>query len=150
VEAPVPELLEVLGKARYFSERTEGAFDVTVKPALDLLRSYLGGASLPSDADFRTAKGLIDFEWLSISRDLVSLSKYVMSITLDCIGKGYVLDRAAARLRSYGIRSALIQGGGTVVAIGSRCDGSPWWMVQSLLQVTVKTSSRLTSALITS
>lgn len=126
VEAPACELVEVLGKARYFSERTEGAFDVTVQPALDLLRKYLINGSLPSDGDFETARSLIDFERLWVSRDLVSLGRPGMSITLDCIGKGYVLDKAAARLRSYGIRSALIQGGGTVVAIGRRYDGSPW------------------------
>jgi thiamine biosynthesis lipoprotein len=126
VKAPTSNLLDVLGKARYFSDRTEGAFDVTVKPALDLLRRYAIRASLPSDAEFETAKSLIDFERLSVSGDLVSLEKPGMSVTLDCIGKGYVLDRVAARLRSFGIRSALIQGGGTVVAIGTRCDGSPW------------------------
>jgi len=126
VEVPTPELVEALRKARYFSNRTEAAFDITVKPALDLLQTYLVGASLPSDAEFEAARSLIDFELLSVSKSGVSLGKPGMGVTLDCIGKGYILDKAAERLREHGIRSALIQGGGTLVAIGARLDGSPW------------------------
>jgi thiamine biosynthesis lipoprotein len=126
LETPAPELFDVLNKARHFYDRTDGAFDITVKPALDLLQRCLVGTSLPSDAEFETAKGLIDSESLSVSKDIVSFWKPGMGITLDCIGKGYVLDMAAARLRAHGIRSALVQGGGTLVAIGTRLDGSPW------------------------
>ena len=126
VEAPTPELVEALLKARYFSDRTDGAFDITVKPALDLLQRYLDGTSLPSDAEFEAARSVIDFEMLSVSKDVLSLGKARMGVTLDCIGKGYILDKAAERLREHGIRSALIQGGGTLLAIGARLDGSPW------------------------
>jgi thiamine biosynthesis lipoprotein len=126
VEAPTADLVEALSRAQYFSDRTDGVFDVTVKPALDLLEMYLISESLPSDADFQAARSLIDFEMLSVSKDALSLDKAGMGATLDCIGKGYILDKAAERLREHGIRSALIQGGGTLVAIGARLDGSPW------------------------
>ena len=126
LETPASELFDVLEKARHFSDGTNGAFDITVKPALDLLQRYLGGASLPSDTEFEVARRLTDFELLSVSKDIVSFGKPGMGVTLDCIGKGYVLDMAAARLRAHGIRSALVQGGGTLVAIGTRLDGSSW------------------------
>ncbi len=126
LETPTPELAEVLDRARCFSDRTGGAFDVTVKPALDLLQNLLVNAALPSDAEFEAVRRLIDFELLSFSKDAVSFAERGMGITLDCIGKGYVLDRAAERLRSHGICSALVRGGGTLVAIGARLDGSPW------------------------
>ncbi|MGB9023880.1 MAG: FAD:protein FMN transferase [Candidatus Bathyarchaeia archaeon] len=126
VETPARELFDALHIAEYFYDRTEGVFDITVKPVLDLLESYRGSSSLPSEVEFDAAKRLVDFQSLSISKDALTLAKPKMGITLDCIGKGYVLDKAAERLRAYGISSALIQGGGTVVAIGSRSDGSPW------------------------
>jgi thiamine biosynthesis lipoprotein len=126
VTAPAQALLELLDKSRCFYERSEGAFDITVKPALDLFQNRLDSAFLPSDADFEVARSLIDFEQLSFSKDYVSFAKLGMGITLDCIAKGYALDRAAARMKSHGVSSALIQGGGTLVAIGSRSDGSPW------------------------
>lgn len=110
VEAPTPGFIEVLGEARSFYERTEGAFDITVKPALDLFQNRLDSGFLPSDTDFEAARSLIDFEQLSFSKDCVSLAKLGMGITLDCIAKGYVLDRAAARMKLHGVRSALIQG----------------------------------------
>jgi FAD:protein FMN transferase len=126
LEKPTSGLLDALVKARYFSDKTDGAFDITVKPALDLLERYLEGAPLPTDAEFERAKGLIDFESFTTSKADLRFDKPGMSITLDCIGKGYALDMAAARLRAHGIGSALIQGGGTLVAIGRKLDGSPW------------------------
>lgn len=126
LKAPTPELVEVFRKAQYFSDRTDGAFDITVEPALNLLLSCLVGSSLPSDAEFEAARRLIDFEQFSVTNNVVTFGKPGMGVTLDCIGKGRILDKAAERLREHGVRSALIQGGGTLVAIGAKLDGSPW------------------------
>lgn len=126
LESPSRELEEVLSTSKLNWEETGGAFDVTVKPALDLFQGSTGASAIPSEFQFERAKALIDFEKLSFSSSFVSLPDRGMGITLDCIGKGYALDRAALRLKERGVRSALIQGGGTAVAIGSRPDGSPW------------------------
>ncbi|MDC7227526.1 MAG: FAD:protein FMN transferase, partial [Spirochaetales bacterium] len=42
------------------------------------------------------------------------------------IAKGFAADAAAAKLRSEGINSALINLGGNVLALGSKADGSSW------------------------
>ena len=49
------------------------------------------------------------------------------AVALDLGGslKGTALDRAASLLRAAGIRNALINIGGTVMALGSR-QGKPW------------------------
>lgn len=126
IESPQPELVDIMSQSSHYSEKTEGAFDVTVKPALDLFENRRAGTFPPTDASFDAAKNLIDYEKVSVSAGAVSLAKPGMGITLDCLGKGYVLDRAAAILRAHGIDSALIDGGGTLVAVGSRSDGSAW------------------------
>jgi FAD:protein FMN transferase len=126
IEAPQWELFDILSQASHYSERTEGAFDITVKPALDLFENISSQFSPPTDAEFEAARRLIDFERISLSRQFVSFTEANMGITLDCIGKGYVLDRAAEILKEHGITSALVDGSGTLVAVGSRSDGSPW------------------------
>lgn len=126
IESPQRELVDILSQSSHYSEKTEGAFDVTVKPALDLFENRRAGSFPPTDASFDAAKNLIDYEKVSVSDGAVSFAEPGMGITLDCLGKGYVLDRAAAILRAHGIDSALIDGGGTLVAVGSRSDGSAW------------------------
>jgi thiamine biosynthesis lipoprotein len=124
--SPDPGLVEVLKLAEGYSELSEGAYDVTVLPALNLFKDAAGGLNLPTDAQFDSAKALIDFEKLSVSDSEVSLSASGMGVTLDCIGKGWILDRIHDRLKSKGVRSALVQGGGSFRAVGARADGSPW------------------------
>jgi thiamine biosynthesis lipoprotein len=123
---PDPELVQVLKLAAHNSDLTEGAYDVTVLPALNLFKDVAAGGSLPTDAQFDGAKALIDFEKLNVSDGEVSFSASGMGMTLDCIGKGWILDRIHDRLKTKGVRSALVQGGGSFRAVGAKADGSPW------------------------
>jgi thiamine biosynthesis lipoprotein len=126
IDSPQPRLLDILDRATEYSEKTEASFDITVKPALDLFENRRSDNFPPSEGEFDEARRLIDFEKLSVSSGSVSFDRSGMGITLDCLGKGYVLDHAAQILKTHGIDSALIDGGGTLIAIGARGDGSPW------------------------
>lgn len=126
LEDPSQDVLRVIRGATGYSERTEGSFDVTVKPVLDLLQAYLAGAPFPTDAQFDAAKRLIDYEHVTVDDKLVEYSAPGTQITLDGIATGYILDSAVAALKSSGIRSAFVNVGGTVSTIGSRADGTPW------------------------
>ena len=123
---PSPELLEAVQESLKLSETTEGTFDVTVQPALDLFTRFLSGGPDPTDADFAAAQKLIDFEKLTADQGGLTFATPGMGATLDGIAPGYILDKTAASLKSSGVKSALVQAGGTIVAIGARSDGSPW------------------------
>jgi FAD:protein FMN transferase len=126
VECPSKDLVELAKSAQRYSESTEGGFDVTVKPALDLLQGYLEGQPFPTDSQFEHARSLINYEKMSISGSLITLDKPGMGITLDGIGTGYILDSSISFLKSKGIHSALVNFGGTLATLGTRADGSPW------------------------
>ena len=126
LESPSPDVVAVIQKATAFSDGTQGSFDITVKPVLDLLQDYLNGQPFPTDAQFESARALIGYEWVSASANDASLSKTGMGVTLDGIAEGYILDRSVTVLRSLGIRSALVNVGGTIATIGSRANGDPW------------------------
>lgn len=123
---PSPELLSVVQGSLQFSDSTGGAFDVTVKPALDLFTKFLAGGPGPTDAEFAAAQKLIDFEKFDAGSGALTFANPGMSATLDGIAPGYILDKTVASLRASGVRSALVQSGGTIVAIGATSDGSPW------------------------
>lgn len=120
-----PELVEVLARARELSERTDGAFDVTVAPLLDLYgaraetrRAGPGGESLPAPAEVDAALSLVDFRQLRLGpgEGEVALERPGMSLTLDGIAKGYVVDRAVATLVASGADRVLVEAGGDLAA----------------------------------
>ena len=126
VESPSAEVLGVLRASIQNSELSEGRFDMTVKPVLDLLDGYLAGQPFPSDAKFDSARMLIGYERVDVENNFVGLMKAGAGVTLDGVATGYIVDRAIESLRTSGIRSALVNVGGTVGTVGSRGDGSLW------------------------
>ncbi|MDX1566307.1 MAG: FAD:protein FMN transferase [Longimicrobiales bacterium] len=126
-DAP-PDLVEVLARARNLSERTEGAFDVTVAPLLDLYRARAdggdgmsGGAqpALPSDEEIEAALARVDYRRLRLESGLVALEEPGMSLTLDGIAKGYIVDGAVATLAAGGAERVLVEAGGDLATRGS-------------------------------
>jgi thiamine biosynthesis lipoprotein len=97
---PVPaELAEVLAQARRVSERTGGAFDVTV-----------GGSP-------------IDYRKLELGNGRAFLDRKGMKLDPGGIAKLYILEAGRRVLEANGAPRALVNGGGDVVA---HSDGAPW------------------------
>lgn len=125
LEGPPPELVRVLERARYFHALSRGAFDVTVKPVLDLLGLRFP-ANPPAPGELRDAAALVGAQHLSIRRRKLRFARANMGVTLDGIAKGYIVDRMADVLACHGIRRALINAGGDIRACGSKHGGRPW------------------------
>ena len=62
---------------------------------------------------------------LTIDGKLVSSSNPMVQIDLGGYAKGYALDRAASILRGMGVKNALVNIGGNVMALGSK-GKTPW------------------------
>jgi thiamine biosynthesis lipoprotein len=121
-DAP-PELAEVIGAALRYHQLSSGAFDVTVQPLVDLLRSSHGQ---PAPADRECAAGLVGASRLRLDGRRIAFDREGMGVTLDGIAKGYIVDRMADVLARHGIRRFLINGGGDIRARGGKEDGRPW------------------------
>jgi thiamine biosynthesis lipoprotein len=144
---PPPELTQVMQRAQRLCGLSGGAFDVTVKPLVDLLRrrglgsgtapegasvdplpSYAGGGPDPRvrDPELAEACGLVDGRGVTVSPRRVRLGRAGMGVTLDGIAKGYVVDRMAGVLEARGLTDWLIEAGGDIRTAGRREDGGPW------------------------
>lgn len=120
-EASVP-LLEVVSLAEAISVRTDGAFDITVLPLLSLYEQ----GRLPSDDALQQALGLVDYSQLQRrGRELVC-TRRGMGITVDGIGKGYVVDQGVAVLRNKGFASVYVEAGGDLMVSGMKPSDRPW------------------------
>ena len=56
----------------------------------------------------------------------MSLGREGMRVTLDGIGKGYVVDRGVSVLRERGFDNVFVEAGGDLVARGTKNGGEPW------------------------
>lgn len=123
-----PELTHVLDRASVVHRLTDGAFDVTVQPLVDLLRNSprIAAGEMHDEAEWQETLALVGADGLRVAGDRVSLAREGMGITLDGIAKGFIVDLMAATLEAHGVRRFLIDAGGDIRASGQREDGEPW------------------------
>jgi len=122
-----PEIHEVVGHAERLHRLTHGAFDITVKPILDLLETcFSRNLSAPSAEEIRMALRRIGVHYLVHQEKEMRFLQEGMGITLDGIAKGYIVDRAVSQLKGQGIQHALVNAGGDILALGGKGDDQPW------------------------
>ncbi len=122
-----PLVLDILQHAVRLSAATQGAFDVTAGPLIDAWGFTTRSGRRPTAEQIRTARGHVGWQHLEIDPEASTVRFGVpeMRINLGAIGKGYALDRIAARLRSAGIGDFLLHGGNSsLIAAGSAIPAS--------------------------
>ena len=121
------ELIEVVSSALDYSRMTDGAFDVTVAPVLNLYVSRFAVTDLPpSDAEVSAAMALVGWQGLRVEGRTIELERPGMAITLDAIAKGFIVDRAVAALTAAGADRVIVEAGGD---IATRAHGDDPWQV---------------------
>ena len=126
VEQASDALLEVLELADRIADLGDGAFDVTIQPLLDVYRDTLSQSNaLPTDADVESAMTRVDRRQIRIDGRAVTMADG-MALTLDGIGKGYIVDRGVDVLRERGFPNVFVEAGGDLMAAGEKRRGVPW------------------------
>lgn len=117
----------VLSLAVEWSEKTGGAFDVTVAP-VSAAWGFGGGEEhrVPAREELEELLTLVDSGALTVSGNTAALEKAGMEIDLGGIAKGYASGQAEQVLRERGVESALLDLGHNITVIGGKPDGSAW------------------------
>jgi thiamine biosynthesis lipoprotein len=124
VRAP-QDIVYLFGLSDSISRLTDGLFDISVAPLVQLWGFYRKELKIPDTAQIVQTKELVDFERIAIRNDSISIPQG-MIIDLGGIAQGYAADRVAGILREHRVTSALINVGGEIVAIGRSLKGRPW------------------------
>jgi FAD:protein FMN transferase len=125
LDNPHPDLVEILRIARQVSERSKGAFDVTVQPlwlAFDAARKL---GRLPSPQEVAKARALVGWEKVRVSDEAIRFDSPSMAITLNGIAQGFAADKVKATLKKFDIQDALIDTG-EWAALGCPAAGRDW------------------------
>ncbi len=122
------EVFFVTVQALNYSEISNGAFDPTVAPLIDLW-GFLGQAyRLPAPEEIDRLLPLVDYRLVEFDDESLELylPEEAMALELGGIAKGYILDRALAVIRNAGVEHAFVNVGGDIGMIGVKPDGNPW------------------------
>lgn len=121
------DLLKVLKSSVKFSQITDGAFDVTIRPVLDLWGFSEDEPTVPSREEIESRLKLVGYENISIGPNgQVELTLEGMSIDLGGVAKGYGVDQAIEVLKSRGATRAIVDAGGDVRVLGPNPNGDRW------------------------
>lgn len=124
------DLFRVLAGAQEWARRTDGAFDVTVGPLVQLWRRARRTGELPDARRLAQARKLTGYRKLHLDEQArsVRLDRSGMRLDLGGIAKGFAADEAIAVLKRRGISSALVAAGGDI-AVSDPPPGTAGWLI---------------------
>ncbi len=122
------DTFDIIFRAQRFWRLTGGAFDITVRPIIEVWKGAAGADSLPSEEEIAKALFLVGSDKLLLdpAAQTVRFATQGMEVDLGAIAKGYAADAAADVLKSGGISNAVIDIGGDLVVLGQGAPGKDW------------------------
>ncbi len=124
------DTFKVIKRSIEFSKLSEGAFDVTVGPLVDLWRKAGEANSLPTEQELQDVRSKVGFEKIILDANEMSIRFSVegMRIDLGGIAKGYAVDKAIEIIRQ-GAKGAMVDLGGNIRCFGTPQDGKKSWLI---------------------
>ncbi len=120
------DTVTLIKKGIYYCDMSDGAFDITIGSVTSLWDFKANEPAPPAPEVLAEAATHVNYRKISIDGNTVRLLDPAAKLDLGAIAKGYIADRIKEYLRSKGVRHALINLGGNVLAIGGKQSGSPF------------------------
>jgi thiamine biosynthesis lipoprotein len=151
------ELFALLSACLEYSRQSDGAFDITVGPLMNVWGFYKGDGLLPLPADVTKALERVGYRHLHLdpAKRTVRFDRQGMELDPGGIGKGYAVDRMVSVLERRGVRIALVSASGSSIYGMGAPPGEPrGWPItiraprdpaQSAAEVFLKNASLSTS-----
>ncbi len=122
-----PRTASLIAKAMDVSQKTSGAFDITVAPVVNLWQQSEETGTLPTDSELQTALSLVGSQNLTISDKTLTKTEKNVQIDLGGIGKGAAISVLISYLKACnGVRGGLVSFGSNVAVFGEKPDGKPF------------------------
>ncbi|WP_224791377.1 FAD:protein FMN transferase [Pseudomonas fluorescens] len=124
----MPEpVLELVRVGEQLSVQSEGSFDLTVEPLLNLwgFGPQAREEKVPNPEALAEVRQRVGHAHLRIEGDRLCKDAAV-EVDFNSIAAGYAVDRIAAKLEAMGIQNYLAEATGELKASGRKLDGSPW------------------------
>lgn len=119
---------DLLQRAKELSEQSDGAFDITIAPVVELWGITSDHPHVPTDEELAQAMALMGLEDLVLDEEACTayLTRPGMAIDLGGIAKGWTADQLREYARELGAERGYVSLGGNLMIIGERPDGDPF------------------------
>lgn len=121
-----PPVFQLLTIAQKYSILSEGMFDVTIDPVVELWGIGTDHAAVPERDKLEKAVSRVDYRKvvLDSAKGSAFLPEPGLAVDLGGIAKGFIADRVKDFLVSGGASGGIIDLGGNIMAFGKKPDGS--------------------------
>jgi thiamine biosynthesis lipoprotein len=121
------QLLQLVQVGEQFSEQSQGAYDLTVEPLLDLwgFGPQAREEKVPDAQALASVRTRVGYRHLRIEGDRLCKDAPV-EVDFNSIAAGYAVDQVVERLQALGVSSYLVEVTGELRAAGLKPDGSHW------------------------
>lgn len=116
-------MYEILEKGLYYSEVSNGGFDITIKPESSLWEFTTDNPEVPEDARIKEAVKLTNYKNAVLKDKQLILKIPGMGVELGGIAKGFIADKLKEYLEDSGVTSGTVNLGGNVLCIGKKPGG---------------------------
>lgn len=122
------EIAELVAIAKYVHDRSEGCYDLTVKPIFDLWGFSRHQNRVPSREEIDQALTHVGMQRLEVDVPNSRIRKQdpQLQIDLSSIAQGYSVGVIANLLEARGIQDYLVEIGGEMKVKGRKGNGNPW------------------------
>ena len=121
------DLFRLLDFSADISQKTNGAFDITLGTLIEQWRRARQSKQLPSIEELDVALKKTGYVNLEFPKDnTVKLTKEGLQLDVGGIGKGFTADEAINLLRNHGVTAALIDMGGDITVSDAPPEKDSW------------------------
>ena len=122
------DFLAALREGLELSNDANGLFDPTVGPLVKLWKIGSDEAHVPDPKDIRAALQLVGWRNILVDEQAKTVALRRPGVTLDfgALLKGFAAVEVGRVMHSRGVGSAIVDIGGSVLALGSKPGGVPW------------------------
>lgn len=118
--------LKVMRRAMEISDWTNGAFDITVAPAVNAWGFGFKHSTSISESTIDSLREITGYRKITENNGLITKSDARIMLDCSAIAKGFGSDMVAQTLRSFGINDFMVEIGGEIVVSGHNPSGKEW------------------------
>ncbi len=123
------ELFDFIAECLRYSRESDGAFDVTVGPLMNVWGFFRGEGRMPTEAELADASSKIGYQHIILDdkAKTIKFDRPGVELDLGGIAKGYAVDRVVSLLKQRGVERAFVNAcGSTIYGLGSPPKSSGW------------------------
>ena len=126
-----PPTFYILQKAIEFSKLSDGAFDITAGPLIELWQKAAKTNTLPSDIEIEKAREKVGYEKLTLDPENMTaqLASADMKLDVAAIAKGYAIDQVVLTMQNSGAIGGVVDIGGDIRSFGAPPKGKNYWLI---------------------